>query len=88
MIENNIDKNDIEYTNAILDEKRDCLFEIKDFKNLNKSLVKLNESIEKIPIKYKQLFEEYDHLFHQAYEYEICLMYCLGLKKGIYFKNT
>ena len=83
MRETFIDKTDLEYTNAILDEHRDKLFNLKDFKSINKSITILNDKIEKIPEKYRKLFADYDHLFHKSYEYEICMMYFLGLGKGI-----
>lgn len=87
MKENTIDENDIDYTNSILDEKRDLLFEIKGFKSINDDIVALNEKIELLPSKYRKLFEDYDHLFHKAYEYEICLMYFSGLQKGTFISN-
>lgn len=78
---------DIEYTNAIMDENRDILFASKDYKKINDKMTSLNEKVEQIPEEYRKLFSEYDHLFHKAYEYEICLMYFIGLDKGLSFKE-
>lgn len=78
---------ELEYTNAIMDENRDMLFALTDYKKVNDKMTSLNEKIEQIPEKYRELFSEYDHLFHKAYEYEICLMYFIGLDKGLSFKE-
>lgn len=82
-----ISSNDVEYTNAILDENRDELFVLDEYKKINQSMTELIEKIEEIPEEYKALFSQYDHLFHKGYEYEICLMYFLGLSKGLCFKE-
>lgn len=83
-----MNENDIEYTNSIMDKNHDLLFKIKDYNIISKKIIDLNEKIENIPIEYQHFFAEYDHLFHKAYEYEMCLMYFLGMKKGFLFNDT
>ena len=78
---------DLEYTNAIMDENRDMLFASADYKKINDKMTALNDKIEQIPEEYRKLFAEYDHLFHKAYEYEICLIYFIGFDKGLCFKE-
>ena len=78
---------DLEYTNTILDENRDMLFASSDYKKINDKMITLNEKIEQIPEEYQEMFSEYDHLFHKAYEYEICMMFFIGLEKGFSFKE-
>ena len=78
---------DIEYTNAIMDENRDMLFASEDYKKINNKMTALNDKIDQIPDEYRDMFSEYDHLFHKAYEYEICLMFFIGLDKGLSFKE-
>ena len=78
---------DLDYTNAIMDENRDMLFESDNYKKINDEMIILNEKIEQIPEEYREMFSEYDHLFHKAYEYEICMMFFIGLEKGFSFKE-
>ena len=78
---------DLDYTNAIMDENRDMLFESDNYKKINDEMIILNEKIEQIPEEYREMFSEYDHLFHKAYEYEICMMFFIGLEKGLSFKE-
>ena len=78
---------DLDYTNAIMDENRDMLFESDNYKKINDEMIILNEKIEQIPEEYREMFSEYDHLFHKAYEYEICMMFFIGLEKGFRFKE-
>ena len=78
---------DLDYTNAIMDENRDMLFESDNYKKINDEMIILNEKIEQIPEEYREIFSEYDHLFHKAYEYEICMMFFIGLEKGFSFKE-
>lgn len=87
MNERFLNATDLEYTNAIMDENRDMLFALTDYQKINDKLTTLNEKIEQIPEKYRNMFFEYDHLFHRAYEYEICLMFFIGLDKGLSFKE-
>ena len=78
---------DIEYTNTIMDENRDMLFASEDYKKINDEMTTLNDKIDQIPDEYRDMFSEYDRLFHKAYEYEICLMFFIGLDKGLCFKE-
>ena len=78
---------DLEYTNTILDENIDMLFESDNYKKINDKMTALNDKIEQIPEEYKEMFSEYDHLFHKAYEYEICMMFFIGFDKGLSFKE-
>ena len=78
---------DLEYTNTILDENIDMLFASSDDKKINDKMTALNDKIEQIPEEYKEMFWEYDHLFHKAYEYEICMMFFIGFDKGLSFKE-
>ena len=78
---------DLDYTNAIMDENGDMLFESDNYKKINDEMIILNEKIEQIPEEYREMFSEYDHLFHKAYEYEICMMFFIGLEKGFSFKE-
>lgn len=78
---------DLDYTNAIMDENRDMLFESDNYKKINDEMIILNEKIEQIPEEYREMFSEYDHLFHKAYEYEICMMFFIGFDKGLSFKE-
>ena len=78
---------DLDYTNAIMDETRDMLFESDNYKKINDEMIILNEKIEQIPEEYREMFSKYDYLFHKAYEYEICMMFFIGLEKGFSFKE-
>ena len=78
---------DLDYTNAIMDENGDMLFESDNYKKINDEMIILNEKIEQIPEEYREMFSEYDHLFHKAYEYEICMMFFIGFDKGLSFKE-
>ena len=79
---------DLEYTNAIMYENRDMLFESDNYKKINDEIILLNEKIEQIPEECREMFSEYDHLFHKAYEYEICMMFFIRLEKGFSFKKN
>ena len=70
-----------------MDENRDVLFSLSDYKKINTKMTELNDKIEQIPEEYKELFSDYDHLFHKAYEYEICMMFFIGLRKGLSFNE-
>lgn len=87
MDERFINKTDLEYTNSLMDENRDILFSLSDYKEINTEMTELNDRIEQIPEEYKKLFSDYDHLFHKAYEYEICMMFFIGLRKGLSFNE-
>lgn len=78
---------ELDYTNAIMDENRDMLFVLPDYKKINDKMTALNDRIEQIPDEYRDMFSEYDYLFHKAYEYEICMMFFIGLDKGLCFKE-
>lgn len=82
-----ITETDLEYTNSLMDENRDMLFASTDYKKINDEMTELNDKIEQIPDEYRDMFSEYDHLFHKAYEYEICMMFFIGLDKGLNFKE-
>lgn len=87
MDEKFITETDLEYTNYLMDENRDVLFSLSDYKKINTKMTELNDKIEQIPEEYKELFSDYDHLFHKAYEYEICMMFFIGLRKGLSFNE-
>ena len=87
MDEKFITETDLEYTDSLMDENRDMLFASEDYKKINNKMTALNDKIDQIPDEYREMFSEYDHLFHKAYEYEICLIFFIGLDKGLSFKE-
>ena len=52
---------DLDYTNAIMDENRDMLFESDNYKKINDEMIILNEKIEQIPEEYREMFSKYDY---------------------------
>ena len=58
MNEEFITETDLEYTNSLMDENRDVLFSLSNYKEINTEMTELNDRIEQIPEEYKELFSD------------------------------
>lgn len=74
---------DLDLMNMIISNNSDILMNIEEYNQLSSKCSDLLEEFEKLDEPLKQSFEDFELASLQTKNYELSLMYHLGIKKGL-----
>ena len=86
-LDNLFKNNDIEFISLLLENNSLYLNNIDNYKKLSIKLEETEEKINKLNKDFYNLFMDYTSTLSKLKDYEMCMIYYLGLKKGIEIKD-
>lgn len=78
---------DLKFMRAILEKHKKHLDSVSDYKKLVKKIYTTANKIEQTNREVYNLFEDYYTTSNEISEYELCLMFYLGFRKGLEVKK-
>lgn len=78
-----ITDDELDYMHNVYYSNQNILLKCNEYYDADKKVSQLREQIETLPQEYSELFENFFTAFNTIYDYDLCLMYMIGFRKGI-----